>query len=164
MSLLDNWIALSDTDRLSANDQVRIHCTFSCYPGAGVVSADIATAMQGQGSVTSVLDVSEDTKDVIAWLWLDFTSFGFTVTVNPVEGSQAGDIRNNMNNALAGINSQKTVPCSGFLVGQVEKLSGGGVFDVLVPKTAGQAVSSGILLALVLVSVGLFFYLKKDLT
>jgi len=143
MSMWDSWNALSDTDTVHEDQQLRIELSLECVPFAGVSGADIQQALQARPEIKSVLDVSRN--------WLTLTN-SFDARINPADGMQVGQIRAACYQALADVNAKKAIPCWSPQVGLIEALDKPSVFAPS-PQTAISLASLAVIAIVVLVAI-----------
>ncbi len=130
---------LSDLDVLSGSQQVAVHFSQSCPPGAHSDMSEFAAAIYAAGgpsggnSVSSVAGVSGDTVQGLSNLFSVLTNY-YIAVINPVDGVQVGQLRADVMNGLQALGQSKAIPCSNFTVDIIETGTGG----------LASAVSSGV--------------------
>ena len=157
----DVWTGLSDDVTLGMSDQVRIAVSFGCTPFSQVTAADIKNFLAQDKDVTAVLDVAEGWIDTVT-LGLSFNC-NYLVTVNPANGTKAGDLRGAMYQAVNKANDLHIIKSDNILVGAIEKKGSaleGAISSVLSPPSASTTIS---LAAVAIIAVvGLVLFLKID--
>lgn len=122
--MLDQWDSLSDLTVLSALDMIRVHISFQCTAIATISGDDLRNALQASGPIQTVLETSDSFFDSLNPLSLGYPSYTWTITVNPVDGVTAGEIRNAAYTAMSSLNGKKLIPCRELTVGIIEKNKG----------------------------------------
>jgi len=125
-----SWISASDTQLMSASQQLRVHVAESCIinPSYDQISQAVAAAAGASGgnSVSSVADVSGDTVATLSNLISVLNNF-YIITVNPVDGVPVGQLRADVTNALQILSQTAGLSCGNFSVGLIEYNDGTGV-------------------------------------
>jgi hypothetical protein len=117
-------MTLSDTDVLSASQQVAVHFSQSCPPGAHSDDSEFAAAFAQMPSVASVAGVTGDTAATLGNIFAIQTNY-YTAVINPVDGIQVGQLRQDCLSALQTLGQSKVIPCSNFTVDIIETGTGG---------------------------------------
>jgi hypothetical protein len=114
-----SWVSASDQRSFGGNQQVRVHFAENCIANPSM--DQISQAIAEQSSVASVADIS---SDITASVLNTLNNFGLTAyyiaTINPVDGSQAGQVRADVMTALNQVAQAGGISCNNFTVGQIE--------------------------------------------
>lgn len=118
-----SWVSAADTHVLSGGQQVRVHFAQSCYlnPSNDQILQALLSAggPDGDETISSVSDVSADKTATFTNPLSVLTQY-YIATINPVDGIQAGDLRNTVYNALVALSSVSMVSCKNWAVGTIE--------------------------------------------
>lgn len=151
-----SWISASDTQLMSADQQLRIHVAESCVvnPSYDQISQAIAAAggPAGGNSIASVADVSGDTIATLSHLISVLNNF-YIVTVNPVDGVPVGQLRADVTNALQVLSQSSGFGCGNYTVGLIEYDDGTGVLGGFKLPTSSSVPLSLAFLAVIAVVV-----------
>jgi hypothetical protein len=152
----ETWISLSDDVTLGASDQIRIAVSFYCTPFSSVTAADIRTFLSQDKDVLGVLDVQEGWLDSVT-LGLSF-SCRYIATVNPANGSKAGDLRGAMYQAIQKANDTHVIKSDQVLVGDIQKKS----VSIIPSLTPAPSTAISLTAIAVIAVVLLVVFLKLD--
>lgn len=119
-------MTLTDVDVLSAGQQVAVHFSQSCPPGAHSDMSEFAAAIASIGagsSVSSVAGVNGDSVQTLNNLLSVQTNY-YIAIINPLDGVQVGILRSDFMNALQALAQSKAVPCGNYTVDIIEDSRG----------------------------------------
>jgi hypothetical protein len=159
-----SWVSASDSQILKGNQQVKVHFAQSCVtnPSFDQIAQAIVAAggAGGGGSVSSVESVSTDITATISNPLSLLTIF-YIAIINPIEGTQAGQLRADVYNALAVAAQNSGINCNSFAVSTIEYDDGSSALSTAVCGAGGCGVGGKSLLGLGLIAwiaaIGLIF-------
>jgi hypothetical protein len=146
--------SLSDTVTLDGTQQVSVHFSQSCPPGAHSDYSEFQTAISQMPSVQSVASVYGDTVATLSNIFSLQTNY-YIAVINPTPGTQVGQLRQDVYSALATLAQSKIIPCSNFTVDIIETGTGGvsAAIASLAPSGTTSATLIFISLAIVFVAI-----------
>lgn len=147
--ILDNWNVLTDQQQVNSGNRVAVHVGMSCIPFTEMSKADLASAMGNQIPVQAVEDVQIDQ----GLEWLNPFAFGYSIIVNPIDGTYVGDLRQAAANAMSQLNAAKMVPCTGTLVGPITQYQAASPLTPNITQTVSLAALAIIGLVLVFIVI-----------